>query len=197
MKEKLSPEEVSKVIGSLEGCVLIVEGKKDESALRRLLSACPSPKEKTHIVRIDSRPIDKAAMDAVFLMEKHKNTQVIILTDFDRTGSRLASRLRLLLQSRRIHANSRIRRDVMNLGIRCIEEMASIPLAEAFANEQSACMKASRGNVRKRLLSRFSPNPVSGIVKLRECDGYGEISANFYEIRDKGLHKGKRRDREA
>ena len=176
MKRKIEQEQFLEVLEELRGQILIVEGRKDESALRDLLSACPA-----YIVKINSRPIAKVAEDAAFLAEKHKNREVIVLTDFDRTGRRLASQIRLLLQSRKIHANSRIRRDVMNLGISSIEEMASMPgLPGTFLEGRIS---------RKHLVSRKS--------KFRECDDYGETSANFDKVRGKGLHKGKRDNREA
>jgi 5S rRNA maturation endonuclease (ribonuclease M5) len=184
MNKKLEPEEIENVLQELEGQILIVEGKKDEEALTKLLSGYPWPQPRASIVRINSRPVAEVAQDAAFLAEKHKNRQVIVLTDFDRTGSRLASRLRLLLQSRKIHANFRIRRDVMNLGIKCIEELASF---KAAALEEHGGPAARAG--RKPFVSRKS--------KFRECDDYGEIGANVDEIRGKGLHKGKRDNREA
>jgi 5S rRNA maturation endonuclease (ribonuclease M5) len=170
MNKKLEPEDIRKVLQELEGNILIVEGRKDESALKGL--------GLRNIVKISSRPLLETAQDAVFLAEKHKNRQVIILTDFDRTGSRLASRLRLLLQSRKIHANSRIRRGVMNLGIKCIEEMASLP-----GMPDSAEGRISRSAA------------VSGISKLTERDAYVKTCTYFNKVRDKGLHKGKRYNR--
>jgi len=180
MNKKLTEEEVSEVLEELKGNILIVEGKKDEKALKSL--------GMRHIVRINSRTIANVAQDAVSLAEKHKKREVIVLTDFDRKGRKLASKLRLFLQRYRIHANSRIRRDVMNLGIRCIEEMASISGAAPLSDEQ---------NGRLKVRSAFCPELGSGIAKSKECDDYGEISANFNKIRDKGTHKGKRCDRKA
>jgi len=172
MNRKLGSEEIEKVLEELRGNILIVEGKKDESALRGLGIR--------HILRINSRPVAKVATDAAFLAEKHKNREVIVLSDFDRTGSRLASRLRLLLQSRKIHANSRIRRDVMNLGIKHIEEMASLP----------GMLDSAEGRMSRR-------SAVGGISKHMERDDYGEIGADIDEVRGKGLHKGKRNNRKA
>jgi len=143
MNKKLSSEEIQKVLDSLKGNILIVEGRKDESALRSLGIR--------HIVKINSRPIAKVATDVDSMAEKHKNREVIVLTDFDRTGRRLASQIRLLLQSRKIHANSRIRRDVMNLGISRIEEMASMPglpgtfLEGRISREHSVSRKSNFG----------------------------------------------------
>jgi len=172
MNRKITQERFLEVLEELSGQILIVEGKKDEKALRALGLG--------NIVKINSRPIAKVAQDAVFLAEKHKNRQVIVLTDFDRTGSRLASRLRLLLQSRKIHANSRIRRDVMNLGIHRIEEMASV---------------LGAGGVSEERIVRKSADSMKS--KSMERDDYGEISANFNKVCGKSLHKGKRDNRKA
>lgn len=170
MNKKLEPEDIREVLQELEGNILIVEGKKDESALRGLGFR--------KILKINSRPIAKVADDAAFLAEKHKSRQVIILTDFDRTGSRLASRLKSFLQSRKIHANSRIRRDVMNLGIKNIEELASLP-----------------GTFSEGRISRRSS--VGGISKLMERDAYVKTCTYFNEVCGKSLHKGKRYNRKA
>ncbi|HJW97260.1 MAG TPA: toprim domain-containing protein [archaeon] len=171
MNRKLETEEIQRVLDGLEDGILIVEGKKDMEALRSL--------GLENIIPVNSRPIEKVAQDAVSLMEKHKKREVIVLTDFDRSGRRLASRLRQVLQSRKIHANSRIRSDVMNLGITHIEEMASMPglpfLAGGISRESS----------------------VSGIPKLMERDYYGQTGTDFYKIRGKSLHKGKRDNRKA
>jgi len=172
MNRKLEPEEVLRVLEELEGNILIVEGKKDEQALMRFLPG------RTRIIRINSRPIAKVAQDAGLAAEKHKSRQVIILTDFDRTGSRLASRLRLLLQSRKIHANSRIRRDVMSLGMKCIEEMASVTGT------------LSEGGMSRR-------TSVGGMSKLMERDVYVKTRTHFNEVRGESLHKGKRNNRKA
>ena len=177
MNRKPELESVLRVLQELEGNILIVEGKRDVRALEALVTAW--------IVPINSRPIEKVALHVVSLMEKHKNTQVIVLTDFDRTGRKLAAKMRLVLQSLKIHANSRIRRDVMNLGITYVEELARVA---APALEEHGCIPKG--------ISRTSV-PVSRNAKLKERDDYGEIGANFYEVCGKGLHKGKRDNREA
>jgi 5S rRNA maturation endonuclease (ribonuclease M5) len=105
-------------------------------------------------------------------MEKHKNREIIILTDFDRKGRLLAAKMRSFLQSRKIHANSRLRSDIMNLGINRIEELASLRGLPGLVS-------------------------VSRSFRNKECDDYGEIGANFNKIRDKGLHKGKGSNRKA
>jgi 5S rRNA maturation endonuclease (ribonuclease M5) len=182
MKRKISGEEVSEVLKGLEGNILIVEGRKDERALRSLLPGHTrlEPRGNAIILKINSRPLLEVAQDAGSLMQKHKNREVIIMTDFDRAGRKLAAKIRPFLQVMKIHANSRVRRDVMNLGISHIEEMASIPGMPGACAEGGMSRKPS----------------VSGIAKSRG-DDYGEIGANFYEIRGKGLHKGKRDNREA
>jgi len=163
MNKRVSEEEVLRVIEDLKGSILIVEGRKDELALKGL--------GLENILKINSRPLLEAAQDAVSLAEKHKNRQIIILTDFDRKGRMLAAKIRPLLQRHKIHANSRVRRDVMDLGINRIEELASLRVP-AFGESVS-------------------------IKSRKERDDYGEISANFNKVRDKGLHKGKRCYRKA
>jgi 5S rRNA maturation endonuclease (ribonuclease M5) len=187
MKRKIEQEDILDVLEELRGNILIVEGKKDEKALRSLGmdSGCSrlKPRESTFILKINSQPIAKVATDVVSMAEKHKNREIIVLTDFDRTGRKMAAKIRLILQSRKIHANSRIRRDVMNLGIQRVEEMAS--LREAL----NPAKGTEERSVRTSSVSRKS--------KSRERDDYGEISANFDKVRGKSLHKGKRDNREA
>jgi len=175
--KKVEQEQFLEVIEELRGNILIVEGKKDEKALRSL--------GMRHILEINSRPIWKVAQDAVSMAEKHKNRHIIVLTDFDRTGRKLASQIRLLLQSRNIHADYRIRRDVMNLGIKCMEEMAS--LSRSLEQEQKE----------GRWQSRLQSNGRGRSIVKKECDDYGETSADVNKIRGKGLHKGKRDNRKA
>jgi 5S rRNA maturation endonuclease (ribonuclease M5) len=176
MKRKIEQEQVLEVLEELRGRILIVEGKKDERALRGLGIR--------RIIRVDSRPIERVVRDAVLAAEKHKNREIIVLTDFDRTGRKLAAKMRLILQSRKIHANSRVRRDVMNLGIKCVEELASV---RGAAPEEHGGPGVAAG--RRAFVSRKS--------KFRESDDYGETCANFNEVRGKGLHKGKRDNRKA
>ncbi|MCJ7817142.1 MAG: hypothetical protein MUP55_04765 [Candidatus Aenigmarchaeota archaeon] len=164
--KRVEREEFLEVLEELRGNILIVEGKKDEKALRSL--------GMRHILKINSRPIGKVAQDAISIAEKHKNRQIIVLTDFDRTGRKLAAKIRLLLQSRNIHADYRIRRDVMNLGIKCTEELASL----------SRSLEQGKGRDSSRM-------------QKKGCDDYGETSANFNKVRGKSLHKGKGNNRKA
>ncbi|MEM5812206.1 MAG: toprim domain-containing protein [Candidatus Aenigmatarchaeota archaeon] len=168
MNKKIDIEEIESVLEKLKGNILIVEGKKDYDALRGL--------GLTHIVKVNSRHVIKVVEEAVSLRKKHKNRQVIVLTDFDREGRKLASRITLLLQSRKIHANSRIRRDVMRLGISRIEEMS--------------CLRAEILKARDGTVSIIDENP-------KECDDYGEACADFNKICHKGKDKGKGCDRKA
>jgi len=127
---------------------LIVEGRKDEMALKAL--------ELRNIIPINGQPI----ADLVDGLDERN--QYVILTDFDREGKRIAARLLRLLQRRRIKTNPRLRRMMMTeTGITRIEELA-------------ACSAAA--------------------LNMEKGDTHGEIGANFYEVYNKGKHKGKRRD---
>jgi len=144
--EITDPEAFLALLRELSEHTLIVEGRKDEYALKAL--------GLRNIIPLNGRPL-------VDVVEGVKDDdEVVILTDFDKEGKRLCARLLKLLQRRRIKANPRLRRMLMTgTGIARIEELA-------------AC---------------------SGVALTKEKgDNHGEIGANFYEVCDKGKHKGKR-----
>ena len=133
-----------RLVSELKEYTLIVEGKKDATALKSL--------GLRNIIPLNGQPLSD------FADRLDGNRQTVILTDFDEEGRRLCSRLLKLLQRRRIKANPRLRRMLtIETGILRIEELT---------------------------------NP--GVVLTKEKGDYhGEIGANFYEVHNKGKHKGK------
>ncbi len=103
-------ERVLKLLGELKGYTLIVEGRKDASALKAL--------GLYNIIPINGQPI------ADFVDGLDEKSQIVILTDFDKEGRRLCAKLLKLLQRRRIKANPRLRHMLMaETGISRIEEL--------------------------------------------------------------------------
>lgn len=102
----------------IKGNILIVEGLKDEKALKSL--------GLKNIVRISGKPLIKVVEDVASKIQRSKIHEVIILTDFDSEGRKLAARLTYLLQKYKIHPNSRLRREFMKLGYGRIEDMNGI-----------------------------------------------------------------------
>ncbi|RLJ09792.1 MAG: hypothetical protein DRP15_02410 [Candidatus Aenigmatarchaeota archaeon] len=119
MNMKIEPEtrEFKEVIDELNHCTVIVEGKNDANALKKLGVNIKN------IVKINSRPLAEVVYR---ISETRKATEVVILTDFDQEGRRIASRLRVLLQRYKIHVNSSLRRSVMRFGRTRIEDLKNI-----------------------------------------------------------------------
>lgn len=158
--KKLDKEKFLKIIGELQGNVLIVEGLKDEKALKSL--------GLKNIVRISG----KALIRVVQEIEKSRNYKstdhdIIILTDFDSEGKKLAARLTCLLQRYRIHPNMRLRREVMKLGWNKIEDMNGVGFVQPAGHN-------------------------AGQVSIGG-DDHVKISTNINKIYDKGTHKSERR----
>lgn len=104
-------ERLHALLGELADYTLIVEGCKDERALKTM--------GLRNIIPISGRPLAELAGGL------DERSQVVILTDFDPEGRRLAARLIRLLQSRRIKTNPRLRRMMMELGKTRIEDWAA------------------------------------------------------------------------
>ena len=151
-------EDAEKVLSELKEKTIIVEGKKDAKALMGL--------GLMDVVPINGRPL-------VDVVQGLKTKDVTILTDFDREGKRINSRLISLLQRFGVKTNPRLRRMFGSLGKTRIEDFNGIGME----------MKGMAESLKK------------------EGDSYGEISASIDKIPDKSKDKGKgsnrktRRDR--
>ena len=168
MRRNTNPEYAEKVIRELEDCILVVEGKRDERALKSL--------GLKNIVRISGVPFIKA-VEAIQKLRTRGEKEVVILTDFDREGRKLAKGLAGLLKKYKIHPNSRKRGRIMELGKTHIENLRKLGPAEA----------GSRKAVGKGLKKPLS----------KEDDSYVKTGTNINEIPDTRKHKCERRDRKA
>lgn len=163
--KKLNYERFLSTVDKLKGNVLIVEGLKDEKALKSL--------GLKNIVRISGKPLIRVVQE----VESKKTKDVIVLTDFDSKGRKLAARLTCLLQKYRIHPNSRLRSEFMKLGWNRIEDMNGLRF------EQPAQV------------------PLKGVGTISGWDAgfhiggddHVEIGSNFDKVHDKGSHKSERR----
>lgn len=159
--KKIDYEKLLNTLDKLKGCTLIVEGMKDEKALKSL--------GLKNIVRISGKPLIRVVQEVENKVEKKKaKKDVIILTDFDSKGRKLAARLRHLLQRYKIHPNSRLRGEVMKLGWNKIEDMNGIVLEELIRPAQQV---------------------------MTGGDDHVKTGTNINKVHDKGSHKGKRRGR--
>jgi len=87
-------EEIEKLKNS--GCIIIVEGKKDKSALEKFGIE--------NILTLSRKPLFSIIEDVV-----KKNKEVVILTDLDRKGKQLYGRLNSGLQKFGVKVNNTFR----------------------------------------------------------------------------------------
>ncbi|MEM5829219.1 MAG: toprim domain-containing protein [Candidatus Aenigmatarchaeota archaeon] len=103
--------------------IVIVEGARDGLVLKMLGF--------TNVIEISGKPIEE-------ILEKiisKPSSEVVILTDFDKEGERLASELITLLSHYKININHFIRRKFKSIKIQKIEELNSfIKLMEDYQN---------------------------------------------------------------
>jgi 5S rRNA maturation endonuclease (ribonuclease M5) len=169
------PEKMLEFFGEIGDCLLIVEGKKDAKALNTL--------GLTNIIAINGKPLIAIA-EKLQMLKTHADTKlaesgdskgysdIIILTDFDREGRRIAAKISRLLRARKMHPNQRLRSCIMKFGFSKIEE---------FKMETILKMKERTRKAR----------PSGGRFK-RRGDVYVKTSSNVNKIRCKGSHKSER-----
>ena len=112
-RQRISEEEITKMVRDLEEKLVIVEGKRDKKALKSL--------GVKNIIAINGRPLYEVAEIA----SKSKK-EIVILTDFDKKGREIEKGLKNLLQRYRKHPNSKLRWRVMNLGKNKIEDFGNL-----------------------------------------------------------------------
>ncbi len=105
--------EIQKEVRNYSEVPIIVEGKKDEKALRRLGFK--------RIVKISGKPLEKV------FEEVSKYKSVAILTDFDEEGKKIFSNLSRVLSSHRIKVHFFLRNKIKStFKIKKIEEINSL-----------------------------------------------------------------------
>jgi 5S rRNA maturation endonuclease (ribonuclease M5) len=109
---------LSKCVSDLDDKLVIVEGTKDSKALKSL--------GVKNIMHLGGKPI----ADFTFHVSKShcsngngEEKEVVILTDFDSEGERIAARLECLFRKHKVHVNSRLRRRFMKFGKLRIEDI--------------------------------------------------------------------------
>ena len=137
-------ERLRKRVKEFQGKTVVVEGRKDVKALKALGIE--------EVIPLHGRPLIK-------LIPFLENKEIVILSDFDREGRRIAAKLRKLLQAHKIMLNTRLRKEVMSLRIYRIEDMIGL-----------------------------APEMDAGKIKTKEGDGYGKVSANIDKVCDKGQY---------
>lgn len=105
--------EIQKEVRNFIEVPIIVEGKKDERALKKLGFK--------KIVKISGRPLEKV------FEESSNYKSVVILTDFDEEGKKIFSELNKLFSSHRIKVHTFLRNKIKStLKIKKIEEINSL-----------------------------------------------------------------------
>jgi 5S rRNA maturation endonuclease (ribonuclease M5) len=118
--KKINQEKLEEIIKELDGKLIVVEGKKDEKALKSL--------GLKDIIAISGRPLYEITEIAL-----NTKKEVVILTDFDKKGREMGKKLKDLLQRRGKPPNSRLRWKVMALGKNRIEDFGGIFTPETLS----------------------------------------------------------------
>ena len=100
--------ELLDVVEHLKGKYVIVEGKKDEEALRSL--------GVENIVKIAQENIHSIPFTL------NSNKEIVILTDFDKAGRKLAVRANNVFKAHKLKVNPHLRKRFMSLGKTRVED---------------------------------------------------------------------------
>ena len=187
-------EETRKILRDLRGKTLIVEGMKDEKALKTL--------GLNNIIKINRKPLYQVAQE----VSRAKTKEVVILTDFDRDGRALAAKLMRLFRPYKIRVNKRLRRKIMEFGKPEIENLslfqekglrrlASKKVSDSLHQSVQAVKLKTRQTERAQAKRSWSSKlgPTSKFKEFREDDLDVKVSTNFNKIRCKGKDKSKGR----
>jgi len=116
---EINREDLLKYSNELEGKLVIAEGIKDRMALKSL--------GVKNIVLLNGRPLVELALhvskSCASSVNQGVKKEVVILTDFDSEGKRLAARLSYLLRKHKVMVNSRLRGKFMRFGKTRIEDL--------------------------------------------------------------------------
>ena len=121
--KKINQEKLEEIIKELDGKLIVVEGKKDEKALKSL--------GLKDIIAISGRPLYEITEVAL-----NTKKEVVILTDFDKKGRQIEKKLRSLLQKHGKQPNLRLRWKVMDLGKNKIEDFGDLHTPGIISSEE-------------------------------------------------------------
>lgn len=196
------PERVLEFFGGVGDCLLVVEGKRDARALNTL--------GLKNILAINGRPLIAIVDMVAGLKANHKYSDIIVLTDFDREGRHMATRLGKLLRAYKIHPNQRLRSRIMKFGFNKIEDIRMDSIlalgGKSACGRRSLPIENSACGWRRHPIEK-STYRQQGFLKGSACrgaavrlpiekergDDYVKAGSNFNKIRDKGFDKGEGR----
>ncbi|MBM4241518.1 MAG: hypothetical protein FJ150_07665 [Euryarchaeota archaeon] len=111
-------EELEELKNCVEhGVPILIEGKKDEEALKKLGID-------GDFIRVSGSGLKLFEIAEIAV---ESSSRVVILTDFDRKGNELAKRLSSDIQSLGSHPDLEIRRKIMGMVRRYIKDIQSLP----------------------------------------------------------------------
>ncbi|MEN6293516.1 MAG: toprim domain-containing protein [Methanobacterium sp.] len=118
----MSFRRLSRIVEELSSCVeqgmpILIEGKKDEEALRELGIT-------GNIIKVSGSGLK---LFEVAEIAAKTSSKVIILTDFDKKGNILAKKLSEDIQSLGSHPDLNIRKNIIKITRRYIKDIESLP----------------------------------------------------------------------
>ncbi len=118
----MSFRRLSRIVEELSSCVeqgmpILIEGKKDEEALRELGI-------KGNIIKVSGSGLK---LFEIAEIAANTSSKVIILTDFDKKGDILAKKLSEDIQSLGSHPDLNIRKNIIKITRRYIKDIESLP----------------------------------------------------------------------
>ena len=114
---RISGEELRRCLRDLEDKLVIVEGKKDSKSLKSL--------GVKNIMQLGGKPLAEFTFHVSKYTDLNRSQEVeevVILTDFDSEGRKLAARLEYLFEKHKVAVNKRLRRKFMKFGKNRIED---------------------------------------------------------------------------
>jgi 5S rRNA maturation endonuclease (ribonuclease M5) len=118
----MSFRRLSRIVEELSSCVeqgmpILIEGKKDEEALRELGIT-------GNIIKVSGSGLK---LFEIAEIAAKTSSKVIILTDFDKKGNILAKKLSEDIQSLGSHPDLNIRKNIIKITRRYIKDIESLP----------------------------------------------------------------------
>jgi len=118
----MSFRRLSRIVEELSSCVeqgmpILIEGKKDEEALRELGIT-------GNIIKVSGSGLK---LFQIAEIAAKTSSKVIILTDFDKKGNILAKKLSEDIQSLGSHPDLNIRKNIIKITRRYIKDIESLP----------------------------------------------------------------------
>lgn len=121
--QKITSDELGKIIEEINDCTVLVEGRQDLMALSNFGIS--------DVVSISGKPLEKF-VDAL-------SGTVLVLTDFDKEGKQLAKRITTVLQHLGINTNTPLRKKIHKmLGIIHVSEIEKIKTEDDYNGKIAA-----------------------------------------------------------